>query len=48
MVGVILLCLVAYFVTKRLNEGKDSPSRPPKKEVLVHDNAGIALTVTKL
>ena len=48
VVGVILLCLVAYFVTKRLNEGKDSPSRPPKKEVLVHDNAEIALTVTKL
>ena len=36
VVGVILLCLVAYFVTKCLNEGKDSASRPPKKEVLVY------------
>ena len=36
VVGVILLCLVAYFLTKCLNEGKDSASRPPKKEVLVY------------
>ena len=47
VVGVILLCLVAYFLTKCLNEGKDSASRPPKKEVLVHGEQ-LELAVTKL